>query len=43
MSTSVPLDIQESTERFFTMVKSIAEFDKLEIRSVIDTLLSPSP
>jgi uncharacterized protein DUF5677 len=42
MSTSVPLDIQKSTERFCTMVKSIAEFDKLEVRSVIDTLLSPS-
>ena len=30
------------TERFFTMVKSIDEFDRVEVRTVIDSLLSPS-
>ncbi|MGA2921163.1 MAG: DUF5677 domain-containing protein [Candidatus Sulfotelmatobacter sp.] len=42
MSTSVSLDIRQSTERCFTIVKSIHEFDRIEVRSVIDTLLSPS-
>lgn len=42
MSTSVSLDIRQSAERLFTMVKSIHEFDRIEVCSVIDTLLSPS-
>jgi hypothetical protein len=29
-------------ERFFTMVKSLENFDKLEVRPVINTLLTPS-
>jgi hypothetical protein len=41
MSTSLSPDIQQYTERFFTMVKSLHEFDLNEVRSVIDTLQSP--
>ena len=31
----------EVTERFFTVVKSVSEFDKAEIRGTMDTLLLP--
>jgi hypothetical protein len=34
--------VQETTERFFTMVKSLDTFDRIEVRAVVDTLLSPS-
>jgi hypothetical protein len=42
MSTPVPVDSVQMVERFFTMLKSLENFDKLEVRAVIDTLLSPS-
>jgi hypothetical protein len=42
MSTPGSLDSRQSAERFFTMLKSIHEFDRIEICSAIDTLLSPS-
>jgi hypothetical protein len=42
MPTAAPFNTQQTTERFFTMVKSLDEFDRLEVRAVIDTLLSPS-
>jgi hypothetical protein len=33
-------DPVEITERFFTMVKSLNEFDKAEIRGVVRTLIT---
>jgi hypothetical protein len=42
MSTSVPLTSQQMTDRFFTMLKSLEQFDELEVRNVIGGLLSPS-
>jgi hypothetical protein len=36
-----PFDPVEVTERFFTVVKSLSEFDKAEIRDTMDTLLLP--
>jgi hypothetical protein len=42
MSGTGELDVRQTTERLFTMLKSLDEFDKLEVRAVINTLLSPS-
>jgi hypothetical protein len=38
---STTFDPVDMTERFFTVVKSLSEFDKAEIRGTIDTLLFP--
>jgi len=38
----VPLTSQQMTDRFFTMLKSLEQFDELEVRNVIGGLLSPS-
>jgi hypothetical protein len=32
-STSAPFDGLSATERFYTMVKSLREFDKLEVKA----------
>jgi hypothetical protein len=40
MSISAPYDPLKATEQFYTMVKSVREFDKTEVRGVIRTLLS---
>jgi hypothetical protein len=42
MSTAATSNTLQTTERFYTMVKSLDEFDKKEIRGVVDTLLSTS-
>jgi hypothetical protein len=39
--SSNTFDPVEITERFFTVVKSLSEFDKAEIRGTMDTLLLP--
>ena len=39
-STSVPFDHNKTVEQFHTMVKSLREFDKIEVKGVVDTLLS---
>jgi len=39
-STSAPFDGLKTTEQFYAMVKSLREFDKLEVNGVIETLLS---
>jgi hypothetical protein len=40
--TVANLDPQQIADRFYTMVKSLSEFDQMEIRGVIQTLLSTS-
>ncbi len=40
--TDPSFDAAEVTERFFTVIKSLNEFDKVEIRGVIQTLISPT-
>jgi len=40
MTTSDAFDPVEITERFFTVVKSLNEFDKAEVRGVIQTLVA---
>jgi hypothetical protein len=40
MATSAQFDPLKTTERLYTMVKSLSEFDKIEVRGVIQTLLS---
>ena len=40
MATSVPVDTLKTTERFYTVVKSLCEFDEIEVRGVVRTLLS---
>lgn len=40
--TDNAFDPVETTERFFTVIKSLNEFDRAEIRGVIQTLLSPT-
>lgn len=40
MATSVPPEATANADRFYTMVKSLNNFDTLEIKGVIDTLLS---
>lgn len=44
MSTApyVPFDPVKTTAQFFAVLKSVAEFDKLEVSAVISTLLTPS-
>jgi hypothetical protein len=42
MTASVASNPQDVADRFFTMVKSLEKFDEIEIRSVINTLLSPT-
>ncbi|HEX9110136.1 MAG TPA: DUF5677 domain-containing protein [Terriglobales bacterium] len=42
MSAVATLDPLQITDRFYTMVKSLSEFDKMEVRGVIRTLLSTS-
>src|SRR5882724_3346947 len=37
-----PLQAQETTDRFFTMVKSLDSFDRAEVRAVVNTIMSPS-
>jgi hypothetical protein len=32
-----------NTDRFYTVIKSMGEFDKAEVKGVIDNLLSPTP
>jgi ribA/ribD-fused uncharacterized protein len=39
---STAFDPVEITERFFTVVKSLNEFDKAEVRGVIQTLIAPT-
>lgn len=36
-------DPVEITERFFTVIKSLNDFDKAEVRGVIQTLIAPTP
>lgn len=43
MTTGILAEATENAERFYTMVKSLNNFDKAEVKGVIDTLLSPSP
>ncbi len=43
MTMGIPAEATENAERFYTMVKSLNNFDKLEVKSVIDTLLSTTP
>jgi len=43
MTEGIPAQATENAGRFYSMVKSLNDFDKAEIKGVIDTLLSPSP
>jgi hypothetical protein len=43
MTTGIPAEATENADRFYTMVKSLNNFDKLEVKGVIDTLLSTTP
>ncbi|HEV2296973.1 MAG TPA: DUF5677 domain-containing protein [Candidatus Acidoferrales bacterium] len=44
MSATAPLDSATmNADKFYTMVKSIHWFDTIEVKGVIDTLLSPTP
>lgn len=40
MDTSDPVQM---TERFFTVLKSLNDFDKAELRGIVQTLLNPTP
>ena len=40
MTTGPGFDAPEMTERFYTSLKSLNEFDKLHVRGVVQTLLS---
>jgi hypothetical protein len=42
MPTAVTSETRKNTERFYTMVDSLREFDKQEVKGVVDTLLSTS-
>src|SRR5580658_8512412 len=42
MTPGEPFDAVEITERFFTVIKSLNEFDKAEVRGVIQTLIAPT-
>ncbi len=42
MSAVATFDPLQATDRFYTMVKSLSEFEKMEVRGVIETLLSTS-
>ena len=35
-------DPKDIVERYFTVIKSLNEFDKTEIRGIIQTILAPS-
>lgn len=37
-----PVDPKETVERYFTVIKSLNEFDKKEVRGIVQTLLAPS-
>jgi hypothetical protein len=39
---ATPFDPKETVERYFTVIKSLNEFDQKEVRGIIQTLLSPS-
>ena len=43
MTTGIPAEATENAERFYTMVKSLNNFDNAEVKGVIDTMLSPTP
>lgn len=43
MSTSVALEPAANTDRFYTVIKSMNNFDKMEVNGVILTILSPTP
>lgn len=43
MNSDVAFDPVDVTERFFTGIKNLNEFDKAEIRGVVDTLITPTP
>jgi hypothetical protein len=42
MSAATTFDPLQITDRLYTMVKSLSAFDKMEVRGVIQTLLSTS-
>lgn len=42
MPAAVTSETRQNTDRFYTMVKSLREFDKQEVKGVVDTLLSTS-
>lgn len=42
MSATATFDPLQTTDRFYTVVKSLSAFDKMEVRGVIQTLLSTS-
>lgn len=42
MTSADAFDPVEITERFFTVVKSLNEFDKAEVQGVIRTLIAPT-
>ena len=42
MSAVATFDPLQTTDRFYTMLKSLSEFDKMEVRGVIETLFSTS-
>ena len=37
------VEAASNTDRFYTVIKSMNEFDKAEVKGVIDTVLSPTP
>jgi hypothetical protein len=39
---TIPLTSRQLTDRIFTMLTSLGQFDELEVRNVIGGLLSPS-
>jgi len=43
MSVNAPLDPSANTDRFYTVIKSMREFDRTEVNGVIQTLLSLTP
>jgi len=42
MQSAAPVNALATTDRFYTMLKSLREFDRIEVRGVIQTLLSTS-
>lgn len=43
MSNSVPIDATVNTDRFYTVIKSMNNFDRVEVNAIIQTILSPTP
>jgi hypothetical protein len=41
-ATSTPLEATANADRFYTVVKSLSVFDNVEVKGVIETLLSPT-